>query len=60
MEAIDIDLLISPTVVDTMLVVRVCVAGLLGAGIGNPWSSCGPPEDVLLLGITLPLIVWCS
>ena len=34
MEAIDIVRLMSPTVVDAMLVVRVWVAGLLGPGIG--------------------------
>ena len=36
MDAMDIERLISPTVVEARLVVRVCVAGLRGPGIGNP------------------------
>jgi len=59
-DAMDIDLLISPTVVEAMLVVRVCVAGLRGPGIGKPFACCrswGPEAEVLLFGITLPLIV---
>jgi hypothetical protein len=58
-EAMDMDLLISPTVVEAILVVRVCVAGLRGPGIGNPFAciSWGPDAEVLLFGIILPLMV---
>ena len=59
-EAMDIDRLVSPTVVEAMLAVRVCVAGgLLVPPGGNPFpgNSCGPDDEVLLLGITRPLIV---
>ena len=56
-EAIDMVRLISPNVVEeAMLVVRVCVAGLLALGIENPCNSCGP-DEVLLFGMILPLIV---
>jgi hypothetical protein len=56
-DAMDMVLLISPKVVEEdILVVRVCEAGLLGLGIEKPCISCGP-EEVLLFGITLPLIV---
>jgi hypothetical protein len=56
-DAMDIVLLMSPSVVEEdILVVRVCVAGLLGPGIEKPCISCGP-EEVLLFGMTLPLIV---
>jgi len=56
-EAIDIERLKSPTVVDAMLAVRVCVAGeplAPGGGYPFPGSSCGPVEEVLRLGITRP------
>ncbi len=55
----DIDRLISPTVVEAILADRVCVAGLRGLWTEYPfvWTSCGWPEDVLLFGMTLPLIV---
>jgi len=58
-EAMDIERLISPTVVEAMLAVRVCVAGPRGPGTGNPfcWTSWGPEEEVLRVGITRPLIV---
>ena len=60
MEAIDIERLISPTVVDAILVLRVSPTGLLGLGFEYPLagSSCGCPEvDILLFGITLPLMI---
>lgn len=62
-EAIDIERLISPTVVEAILAVRVCVAGgllwpaIVIDGYPFPGNSCGPDEEVLRFGITRPLIV---